>query len=528
MLVRARREGTTHERVRAPRPSRRDLHNVKSQFGTFLETVPDAMVVVDRHGRIMLLNSRTERLFGYRRDELLGLQVEVLVPERYRHSHSEHRADYSATPAVRPMGATQELYGRRKDGSEFPVEISLSPVETEQGLLVASAIRDITDRKRAEAQRASLIREHAARAEAEAANRSKDEFLAMLSHELRNPLGAVVSAVAVLDKIGAQHEPALKARAIIRRQAGRLSRMLDDLLDIARLQTGKIVLTTQRLDLGDLVRRSLATLRGAGSLDHHEVTADCEQVWVQADPGRMEQVFDNLTLNAIKFTPENGSVRVRVHGDGSDAVLEVSDSGVGMSADVVAKVFELFTQGSDMSDRKGGLGIGLAVVRRLVEQHGGSVEAHSDGRGRGSTFSIRLPRAEAPVRDQAVEPPTDAGRHKRRRILIVEDNEDVREAVRMLLETEGHVVHTVESGQAALEAASHGEPDVVLLDIGLPDIDGYEVARRLRAKFGTAIRLIALTGYGQPDDRRRVIEAGFDGHLVKPVNPDELPGIVMA
>jgi PAS domain S-box-containing protein len=304
---------------------------VQSQFETFLETVPDAMVVVDRNGRIVMLNRNTERLFGYRRDQLLGLPVEVLVPERYRRSHSEHRAGYSAAPIVRPMGAAQELYGRRKDGSEFPVEISLSPVETEQGVLVASAIRDITDRKRAEAQRASLIREHAARAEAEAANRAKDEFLAMLSHELRNPLGAVVSAVAVLDKIGAPDEPALRARAIIRRQAERLSRMLDDLLDIARLQTGKIVLTTQHLDLADLVRRSLATLRDSGSLDHHDITVDCEQVWVETDPARVEQVFDNLMLNALKFTPKNGSVRVRVHADGSDAVLKVTDSGVGMA-----------------------------------------------------------------------------------------------------------------------------------------------------------------------------------------------------
>jgi two-component system, sensor histidine kinase len=239
-------------------------------------------------------------------------------------------------------------------------------------------------------------------------------------------------------------------------------------------------------------------------------------------------VFDNLMLNALKFTPKNGSVRVRVHADGSDAVLKVTDSGVGMAADVVARVFELFTQGSDMSDRKTGLGIGLAVVRRLVELHGGRVEAHSDGPGQGSTFSVRLPRKDAPVRDEAVAPPTDVGRPKRRRVLLVEDNEDAREAVRMLLETAGHVIHMVESGQAALEAAIRYEPDVVLVDIGLPDIDGYEVARRLRAKFGEAIRLIALTGYGQTEDRRRVIEAGFDGHLVKPVNPDELRRIVMA
>jgi len=499
---------------------------VKSQFETFLEAVPDAMVVVDRDGRIVMLNSKTERLFGYHRSQLLGLRVEVLVPERYRDGHAEHRAVYSAAPTVRPMGAAQDLYGRRKDGSEFPVEISLSPVETEHGALVASAIRDITDRKRAEAQRASLIREHAARAQAEAANRTKDEFLAMLSHELRNPLGAVLSAVALLDKIGVRDDSALKARAIIRRQAERLSRMLDDLLDVARLQTGKIALETQRLDLGDLVGRSLATLRDSGALDHHEVTADCKQVWVEADPARMEQVLDNLMLNALKFTPENGDVRVRVHVDGPDAVLEVSDSGVGMSDEVVTTVFELFTQGATVSRRKGGLGIGLAVVRNLVELHDGHVAAQSDGPGRGSTFTVRLPRKEASVGDEAGETKHGAGHQKRRRVLLVEDNEDAREAVRLLLEMAGHIVFTSDSGLTALEAAIQCEPDVVLVDIGLPDFDGYEVARRLRAKFGAAIRLIALTGYGQPQDRRRAIEAGFDGHLVKPVNPDELPRIL--
>jgi PAS domain S-box-containing protein len=501
---------------------------VKAQFETFLEAVPDAMVVVDRHGRIVMLNSQTERLFGYRREQLLGLQVELLVPERYRGSHGKHREGFFTAPTVRPMGAAQELQGRGKDGSEFPVEISLSPIEAGQGILVASAIRDITDRKRAEAQRASLIREHAARAEAEAANRAKDEFLAMLSHELRNPLGAVLSAVAVLDKMSAPEEPAPKARAIIRRQAERLSRMLDDLLDVARLQTGKIVLTTQRLDAGDLVRRCLGTLRASGSLDQHDVTTDCEQVWVEADVARMEQVFDNLMLNALKFTPEHGSVRVRVHGKASDAVLEVSDSGVGMSADLVANVFELFTQGSEKSGRDGGLGIGLAVVRRLVELHGGRVEAHSDGPGRGSTFLVRLPRVDAPIHEEATGPATDASRHKRYRVLLVEDNEDAREAVRLLLEAAGHMVHVAKTGQAALEAAVSFDPDVGLVDIGLPDVDGYEVARCLRTKFGATLRLIALTGYGQPEDRRRVVEAGFDAHVVKPVDPDELSRILTA
>jgi CheY-like chemotaxis protein len=251
-------------------------------------------------------------------------------------------------------------------------------------------------------------------------------------------------------------------------------------------------------------------------------------VWVEADAARIEQVFDNLMLNALKFTAEHGRVRVRVHSNGSDAVLQVSDNGIGMSADLVAKVFDLFTQGSDKSRREGGLGIGLAVVRRLIERQGGRVEAHSDGPGRGSTFLVRLPRVAAPIGDSPAEAATEASRHKRRRVLLVEDNEDAREAVRLLLEAAGHMVHVAETGQAALEAAVHFAPDVGLVDIGLPDFDGYEVARRLRTKLGATIRLIALTGYGQPEDRRRVVEAGFDAHAVKPVDPNELLRILKA
>jgi PAS domain S-box-containing protein len=501
---------------------------VKTEFQGFLETVPDAMVVVDRLGRIAAVNRQTERLFGYSRGQLIGLQVEVLVPERYHGSHSQHREGYFGAPSVRPMGAAQDLYGRRKDDSEFPVEISLAPVEIENGILVVSAIRDITDRKRAETERADLIRADAARAEAEAANRAKDEFLAMLSHELRNPLGAVSSAVALLDRIGVQDGPAIKARAIIRRQTQHLSRMLDDLLDVARLQNGKVLLTTQRLDLRDLVRRSLGTLRASGSLDHHDVTADCDAVWVEADASRIEQVLDNLMLNALKFTPEHGIVRVRVYGTASDAVLQVSDSGVGMSDELGAMVFELFSQGAEKAGRKEGLGIGLAVVRRLVELHGGRVEAHSDGPDRGSTFSVWLPRVDASVHDEATQRARDASRDKRRRILLVEDNDDARDAVRLLLEAGGHVVHAVETGQAALEAVVEFEPDVALVDIGLPDYNGYEVARRLRTKLGPTIRLIALTGYGQPEDRRRIAQAGFDAHVVKPLDSDELSHILTA
>lgn len=500
----------------------------QAEFQTFLEAVPDAMVVVDRSGRILMLNKQAERLFGYPGEQLVGSHVEVLVPARHHGVHAKHREAYLVAPAVRPMGAAQELYGRRKDGTEFPVEISLSPVRTEQGMLVASAIRDITERKRAEAERVALIHEQAARGQAEAANRAKDEFLAVFAHELRNPLGAVLTAVALLDQIGVHNEPAIRARAVIRRQAQRLSRLLDDLLDVTRLETGKVVLTTQQLDLAGLVQRYLGTLQASGTFDRHNVTVDCQPVWVDADAARLEQVLDNVVLNALKYTPEQGTIRVRTYRDDAEAVLEVSDNGAGMSAELLATVFDLFTQGAANSGRSSGLGVGLAVVRRLVEQHGGRVEARSDGPGRGSTFVMRFPRIDPPVRGEAEQPAPDLRcRNERRRVLVVEDDEDGREMVRLLLKTAGHTVRVVDTGQGAVETAVHFQPDVVLVDIGLPDRNGYEVVRDLRAKFGP-IRLIAVTGYGQPQDWQRVQEGGFDAHLLKPVDLDELRRIVEA
>jgi signal transduction histidine kinase len=381
------------------------------------------------------------------------------------------------------------------------------------------------------ADRAALAIEHSrlyeaefhARREAERASRAKDDFLAMLSHELRNPLGSVLSAVALLDRIGVQDHPAVKARTIIRRQAQHLARLLDDLLDLARVQTGKLSLTLGRVNVGTVVERALAALRASGSLDGHDVVAEIEDAWVDGDAARIEQVFDNLVLNAVKFTPPAGTIRVRVHAVGSEVVIRVSDTGIGISAELLPRVFDLFTQGGQgLERREGGLGIGLAIVKRLVEQHGGTVEAYSDGPARGSTFVMRFPTADRPAQDpHAGESARPSNDHVQHRILVAEDNDDAREVLRALLESAGHVVYVAKTGEAAIDEAVRHRPDVAFVDIGLPGLDGYEVGRRLRVLGGT-MRLVALTGYGQPDDRRRSEAAGFDTHLVKPVDETAL------
>ncbi len=367
-----------------------------------------------------------------------------------------------------------------------------------------------------------------ARAEAEAASRVKDEFLAMLAHELRNPLGTVVSAVGILDRVGSQDDRAERARTILRRQTEHLTRLLDDLLDVARVTTGKIVLAVRPVDLGEVVDHCLAALRNTGTLSRHRLVIEPHEVWVDADPARMQQVVSNLIVNAVKYTPEGGTIRVRVDRDGDEAVLTVADSGQGIAADLLPRVFDLFTQGTRGLDRQdGGLGVGLTLVRRLVEQHGGRVDAHSDGPGRGSAFVVRLPRRTPAVAAVGATAMPAASSAARRHVLVVEDNADAREALRSLLEVAGHVVGVAKTAEEAVEEALACEPDVALIDLGLPRLDGYEVARRLRMA-GAKTRLIAVTGYGQPADRQRTKDAGFEEHLVKPVDPVALLRLLTA
>ena len=381
----------------------------------------------------------------------------------------------------------------------------------------------VWERKAVEQERAVLLdRERGARAEAEAANHAKDEFLAMLSHELRNPLAAIGNAAQVLVGSAQQHAFADRAVEIIGRQTKHLSRLIDDLLDVARVTAGKIVLTRERVNLADAVQRSVTVIVGDGRLQDHKTDVELEPVWVNADAARLSQVVDNLLINAIKYTPARGLIRVRTFAEGDEAVLHVQDSGMGIAPDLLPRVFELFTQGQRSLDRaQGGLGIGLTLVRRLVELHGGRVAAYSEGPSRGSTFVVCLPRAEARRNDGVAPNDTATRTFSRKRIVIIEDDTDGREALRMQLLIAGHEVHEAKDGKSGIEIVLRVRPDIVLLDIGLPGLDGYEVARTLKGGHDCP-RLVAVTGYGRSEDRARAMTAGFDAHLTKPVELAEL------
>ncbi len=389
--------------------------------------------------------------------------------------------------------------------------------------LTLSVAALVWERKAVEGERSLLLeREQAARAEAEVANHAKDEFLAMLSHELRNPLAAISNAAQVLQAGETKHVFAGRAVDIINRQARHLSRLIDDLLDVARITRGRIMLAAERLDLADVVQRSLATLRSGGRLEEHRIVVDLPPVWVEADPARLTQIVDNLLLNAIKYTPPDGLIEISTLSDGDEAALRVRDSGVGIPPELLPHIFDLFTQGPRSLDRaQGGLGVGLTLAHRLAQAHGGRIVAESAGSSRGCTFTVRLPRVDPP-QSASHAPRTIVTEHfPPRKILIIEDDADGREALRMQLMIAGHDVYEAATGSEGIETAARVKPEVVLLDIGLPGLDGYQVAQRLRAAHDCP-RLIAITGYGQPQDRERAMRAGIDQHLVKPVDAAEL------
>ena len=353
------------------------------------------------------------------------------------------------------------------------------------------------------------------RAAAERASQAKDDLLAMLGHELRNPLSAIKTAVTVLELPNATPETATRAREVVKRQIGHLTTIIDELLDVARLTSGKTQLRSEPLDFAEVVRHVADAFTAAGRCGALHVETRLAPARVCGDETRLEQVVSNLLDNACKYTPSGGRIELSVATEGAQALLTVADSGSGISRDLLPHVFELFSQGSRTLDRsQGGLGLGLTVVRRLVELHGGTVAAASEGADRGSSFTVRLPLLQSQPRVRSLEalppelPPLD--------VVVVEDNADNREIVVDLLRTRGHRVVGVEDGVRGIEAILGGRYDVALIDIGLPGCDGYEVARRVRAAPGADVVLVALTGYGRDEDRTRAAAAGFDAFLVKP------------
>lgn len=414
-----------------------------------------------------------------------------------------------------PVTSLATAAGAIGRGEQPPLETSsrIDEINQLQHALIAAA--DATrERER------SLEREKETLQEVD---RAKDEFLAMLSHELRNPLAALSSASHVLKLVDPSHEGFRQSRDIVERQTRHMSRLIGDLLDVSGVLMGKLSLSREPIELGQLVNTAIATYRQGSLLSSHALSIDASPVWVVGDRARLEQIFLNLFDNALKFTPRGNAIHVSVKRDGGDAVLVVKDDGEGFAREDAHRFFELFVQGEQGIDRgRGGMGIGLALVKRLTELHGGTVVAASAGPGQGANFVVRLPAIEAP---RSFERSVNDIKPSTLDVLLVEDRADTRIALRAALEARGHRVREAGTGEEALEVAAHSRIKIALLDIGLPGIDGYELARRLRA-IDSGIVLIALTGYGQPEDRNRATAAGFDRHLVKPVDMDVLERVI--
>lgn len=369
--------------------------------------------------------------------------------------------------------------------------------------------------------------------EARQAIRERDRFLAMLGHELRNPLAAIQLAVDVVRKAPPEHASSARSFGVIDRQARQLKRLVDDLLDVARVTSGKVALQCARVDVGAIVRECVLAESARAEASRVRLSLDepREALVVHGDPARLSQVFQNLVSNALKYTRPGGEVVVRARRAGEQVVVDVRDTGVGIAPDALSRIFDLFTQvDSSLARSQGGLGIGLTLVRSLVRLHGGEVTAESEGLGRGSVFRVRLPVAlpvaeevaAPPPAPQSAEPMPSPAPGAAGSLVLVEDNDDVRTGLSEVLAESGYVVHAAADGLEGLDAILLRKPDVAVVDIGLPGIDGYEVARRVRRAVGSAVFLVALTGYGQAADRALATQAGFDAHLTKPIGRDVL------
>jgi len=492
------------ERKRAEEALRRS----ESRYRLLHESLRDGFVQAGMDGRILEFNEAFRELLGYTAEELRRATYQDLTPDRWREMEERLVREQILT---RGYSDVYEKEYRRADGSIVPVELRTVLARDDAGQPIAmwAIVRDVAERKRAD----EAVRQ---------ADRQKSEFLAVLSHELRNPLAPIRNSLHLLDHAPRESAAAERAIRVLHRQVGQLSRLVDDLLDLNRISHGKIQLQPSRLDARDVVARACDDAR-AGFVDRGVALvhgAPDEPLWLDADPTRLAQMVGNLLSNALKFTPPGGEVRVGLGKRGDRCEIGVRDTGAGIAPADLERIFDPFVQAERTREqRHGGLGIGLALVRDLARQHGGEIRAASDGAGRGAEFVLSLPLASTP----AVEAPAaaEAGAPAPLDILVVEDNEDAGASLLDLLTLGGHRVRLTGSGRAGLTAAAAAPPDVLLCDVGLPDVSGHEVIRRLRAA-GSTVFAVALTGYAQAEDRRLALSAGFDAHLSKPPELDEL------
>jgi signal transduction histidine kinase len=455
----------------------------------------------------------------YQKTAIIFVSAVHLTDSDRMKGYASGAVDYVSVPIVPELLRAKvaifaELYRKRREAEELTRELEQR---------VAERTAELQESIARQTELAEQLRQ---------ADRRKDEFLALLAHELRNPLAPMRNAINILRLKESQDPDVLWCRGVIERQATQLTRLVDDLLDVSRITLGKIKLRPQPLDLTSVVSRAVETSRPLIDSHRHEliVTLPEGPVRVEGDRARLIQVIANLLNNAAKYQNEGGMIALTVERDANSAVITVRDRGIGIAPEMLSEIFELFSQGERTLDRaQGGLGVGLSLVKTVVSLHGGSVSAASDGIGRGSEFSMRLP---CLLQELDGYRPSEEGEFAEvpecppLRILVVDDSRDSADSLSRLLQLAGHEVLTAHEAEQALHLAATAQPAVVLLDIGLPGMDGYEVARRIRAVVARPPFLVALTGYGQPEDRQQATEAGFDAHLVKPVDPPELTRVL--
>lgn len=508
------------------------LRASEERYRILFDLVPAAVYSCDAAGVIQQFNRRAAELWG--REPAVGD-----TDERFCGSFKLFRPDGSFMPHEQcPMAEVAsgkiahvrdaEVLIERPDGSRITVVVNIRPLKSAQGE-VAGAINcffDITERKRDEEQ----SREYVARLAD--ADRRKTEFLAMLAHELRNPLATIRAGLQVQRLNGADAQAAHSVTELMERQVGHLVGLVDDLLDVNRISQGKIQLRRGRIELATVVHAAVETARSLIERMGHELILEVppEPIWLNADPLRLAQVVGNLLNNASKFTESGGCIRLTVALRGEQAEIRVRDNGAGIGADQLPFVFDMFMQAEAPMERSdSGLGIGLALVKSLVEMHGGTVAVHSAGVGHGSEFVVRLPVTHEAAQPQPKTPPYETCANTiARRVLVVDDNRDAAESLALLLKLSGHDIYIAHDGLEAVDKAAQLSPDIILLDIGLPKINGFEAARRIRQQSqGKTLVLVALTGWGQDADRQKSREAGFNAHIVKPVDAEILSNLLV-
>ncbi len=475
----------------------------------------DSIISMTLDGGVLSWNRGAEYMYGYTADEMIGKTTQELIPS--------DRLDEETAILDRIRKGERiehfETLRKRKDGSVFDVSIAVSPIEDSRGRIIGASkiTRDITQGKLTEA----ALRE---------TDRRKDEFLATLAHELRNPLAPIRQAALISESENATDAQRRWSHNVISRQVRHMSLLLDDLLDISRITRGTLELRLEDTELADILEAAVETARPVIDAKGHKFTIEApdESVQFMADPLRLAQILSNLLTNAAKYTDPGGEIRLRVACERQSIVFAVKDSGIGIPAEALKNIFEMFSQVKTTRDRsEGGLGIGLSLTRGLVDLHGGRIEARSAGAGFGSEFIVRLPRRDSRIMPGAVPTAVDQEQVVSRRVLIADDNRDAAESLAMLLQIEGHEVHVVHDGRAAVSAFTDFNPEVALLDIGMPELSGYEVARRVRKNVqGQTVTLIALTGWGQERDKEQALAAGFNHHFTKPVEPARISKIL--